>query len=202
MVGVATRTRKKPAATITLDDLLSLDLGCGQNKVEGFHGVDNAPDSAADTMFDLFAGDRWPFEDSSVGRVVANHLVEHIPHYHPGYHGRDGWFVFFDELYRVCADGAECRFVHPYAQNERAFWDPTHTRYIHEMTWYYTNKAWREAQRLDHYPVAANFDVANITSGVHPEFEHRADEVQRFAKSFYWNAIGDLSVVLVARKPA
>lgn len=181
--------------------LLKLDLGCGQNKHDGYHGVDIADDSAADTKFDLFAGERWPFADASVSHAVASHLVEHIPHYRPEYGGRDGWFVFFDELYRVCVDGAEVTIHHPYALNERAFWDPTHTRYVHEMTWYYLDAEWRKMQRLDHYPTVCDFKVANIVSGVHGDFEHRSDQVKQWAKQHYWNSIGDLAVTLTCRKP-
>ena len=178
--------------------LLKLDLGCGQNTTEGYHGVDIA--GTPDTVFDLFGGDPWPFEDNSVSHAVANHLVEHIPHYHPNYQGRDGWFVFFDELYRVCVDGAEVRLVHPYAKCDRAFWDPTHTRYVHEAHYWYLQPEWRSANRLDHYNVRCHFDTASVTSGVHSSFEHRSAEVQHFAKEHYWNAITDLAVVLVARK--
>jgi predicted SAM-dependent methyltransferase len=200
---VTTRARKKPVVSTLADQghLLKLDLGCGQRKRDSYHGVDNAPGADADTRFDLFSGEPWPFADNSVSHVHASHLVEHIPHYMPAYQGRDGFFVFFDEVHRICADGAEVTLEHPYAINERAFWDPTHTRYIHETTWFYLDAGWRKLQGLDHYPVRCDFKIANIVSGISAVFEHRTDEVKAFAKQHYWNAIGDLSVTLTASKP-
>lgn len=179
---------------------MKLDLGCGQRTTEGFKGADIKAGPNVDYVVDLFAGKRWPWKNNSVDEVVSNHLVEHIPHYRPEYKGADGWFVFFNELYRVMKPDATAVFNHPYSRNDRAFWDPTHTRYIHEMTWYYLDRNWREAQALDHYDAKCDFEVVTITTQVADQIHTRSHDAQQFARSFYFNSVGDLSVVIKARK--
>jgi SAM-dependent methyltransferase len=173
-------------------------LACGQNKQEGFTGIDIAGD--ADIFHDLLKTP-WPIRKNTVDETFCSHFVEHIPHYRPEFKGVDGWWVFFNELYRVVKDGAKCVFVHPYAKHERAFWDPTHTRYLHETTWYYLDKNWREAQKLDHYHATCDFEVVLIQSnGLDADTANRSHEVQAYRRLYYWNVIPDLVVELKARK--
>lgn len=179
---------------------MRLDLGCGQRATEGFVGVDIKAGSGVDHVVDLFAGKRWPWKANSVEEIIANHLVEHIPHYRPEYKGVDGFFVFFNEVYRVCKNEAFVTLNHPYSRNDRAFWDPTHTRYIHEMTWYYLDRNWREVQGLDHYDATCDFEVVNIATTVHDRFLTRHHEAAQFAREHHFNAVGDLNVLLKARK--
>lgn len=177
---------------------MKLDLGAGQNPTPGFKSVDYTGD--VDYTVDLFAGKRWPWKTNTVDEVVANHLVEHIPHYRPDYKGRDGWWVFMDELYRVCKPDAKVVFTHPQAQNQRAFWDPTHTRYIVPQTWYYLDRTWRESQGLDHYCGTCDFEVVVINAAIADSLAQRHHEAQTFGRNHYWDALGDLYVELKARK--
>ena len=174
-----------------------LDIACGQRKQEGFKGIDIA--GKADIVHDLDEIP-WPIRTSSVQEVWCAHYVEHIPHWRPGWE-RDGWWRFFDELYRVMAPGAKAEIIHPYAMHVRAFWDPTHVRYIHEMAWYYLDKEWREAQNLHHYPVECDFEVLNVdATGLDNDYMSRSAETQAFARTHYWNVIPDLRVILKSRK--
>ena len=75
-----------------------LDLACGQNKQEGFTGIDIAGNY--DIQHDLTVVP-WPIAKDSVDETFCSHFVEHIPHYRPEFAGVDGWWVFFNELYRV-----------------------------------------------------------------------------------------------------
>lgn len=135
---------------------MKLNLACGQHPTEGFTNVDirGTPDVICDLL-----NPPWPFKDDSVTEVICEHFVEHIPHFLPIHLGFDGWWVFFGELYRVCANGAALAFVTPTIQSGRAFWDPTHTRFIHEMTWAYLYRPWREKNDVDHYGAEVNFEV-------------------------------------------
>jgi hypothetical protein len=172
---------------------LKLDVACGQNKQAGFKGIDIAGD--ADIVHDLNVFP-WPVKKHSVTEVWCSHYVEHIPHQVNGA-AKDGWWLFFDELMRVCKKDAKLTFVHPYSRSDRAFWDPTHTRYVHEMTWYYLDKTWREAQGLDHYQTVADFEVTLIQgTGMSDAFVTRNHETQEYAKAHYFNIIPDLMVEL------
>jgi hypothetical protein len=188
LVVVEKPKRKQRTKTI------KLDVACGQNKQEGFVGIDIAGE--ADIVHDLNAYP-WPLEDGSVNEVFCSHYLEHIPHYRPEFNGVDGWFMFFNELQRVCRKDAKLTFVCPYSRNDRAFWDPTHTRYIHETTFYYLDKAWRESQKLDHYAAECDFEVVVISSdGIETGIASRHHEAQDFARRHYFNVLGDLIVEL------
>lgn len=177
--------------------LLKLDIACGNAKAPGWTGIDIAGDHA-DIVHDLFSFP-WPIETGSVGEVRISHFVEHIPHYRPEWGARDGWWLFWEEVHRICARGAEIHVVHPYVKSDRAFWDPTHVRFIHEMTWYYLDPAWREANGLQHYTDAA-FDITVISgAGVADDIATRNHEHQAYARSHYWNVIPDLVVELKRR---
>jgi len=170
-----------------------LDIACGQNKQAGFKGIDIAGD--ADIIHDLNETP-WPIKASCVQEVFCSHYVEHIPHWRPGWE-RDGFWMFADELYRVMKTGGTAEIIHPYTMSVRAFWDPTHTRYIHEMTWHYLNREWREANGLDHYPVKCNFEVVTLTMlGVSEDYMSRNHEAQAFQRTHYWNVVSDLGVLL------
>lgn len=149
----------------------------------------------------------WPFEDDSVEEVFCSHFVEHIPHWRPWWMDhQDGLLLFMDEVWRICKDGAKVEIIHPYAQSKRAFQDPTHTRFINEITWWYFNREWREMQKLDHYPVVANFAVEGIGNGWYPVAEAgyggelRSEAARATASERYWNVITDLAVTLKAIK--
>lgn len=173
-----------------------LDIACGQNKQPGFKGIDLAGD--ADIVWDLNETP-WPIKTGCVQQVFCSHYVEHIPHWRPGWE-RDGWWMFFDELYRVMRKEAVAEFHHPYVMSPRAFWDPTHTRFIHEQTWYYLDPNWRSANGLDHYPIKADFEVVTIdATGVQDEYLARNMETQNFQRTHYWGVIADLRVLLKKR---
>lgn len=173
-----------------------LDIACGQNKQVGYKGIDISGD--ADIVHDLFEFP-WPIKTSCVQEVFCSHFIEHVPHDHPGWE-KDGWFLFFDELYRIMKRDGVAQFHHPYAKNDRAFWDPTHVRFVHEVSWYYLDKSWREMQGLDHYPADHDFEVVTINTDLQGDLASRHHEAQAYARNHYWNAVGDLSVFLKVRK--
>jgi hypothetical protein len=177
---------------------IKLDIACGQNKQEGFTGIDIAGD--ADITHDLFKFP-WPIEDNSVSEVFCSHFVEHIPHYRPDWGEKDGWWLFWEEVYRVCEPGAKIVVLHPYVKSDRAFWDPTHIRFIHEMTWYYLDAEWRKVQKLDHYQTTVDFECVVIAgNGIAEDMATRSAEAQAFGRQHYWNVVADLQIELKVRK--
>ena len=180
------------------DPGIKLDIACGKRKQEGHVGIDIAPDSDADIKHDLTVYP-WPVEDASVKEAFCSHYVEHIPHQVDG-SSADGWWLFWDEVHRVMRKGAQIKVHHPYVRSDRAFWDPTHTRYIHEMTWYYLDANWRKEQGLDHYPSSADFEVVVINGiGVPDAVVNRSVEQQEYMRAHYWNCVPDLEVILRKR---
>lgn len=174
-----------------------LDIACGQNKQKGFRGIDLRGD--ADIIWDLFEYP-WPIKTSSVQEVFCSHFVEHIPHDRPGW-DKDGFFLFFEEVQRICREGAQVQVIHPYGKNSRAIWDPTHQRSIHETTWSYLDPAWRQANKLDHYNTTCDFEVVTMNGvGIADDIAARNPQMQAYAQAHYWDVIADMQVILKVRK--
>lgn len=172
---------------------MKLDLGAGKRPREGFLGVDVVEGS--DFRVDLFGPNAWPFEDGSVEEVWSSHLVEHIPH--GDYREPDGFYRFFNEVWRICETGARVTIVHPYAKSQRAFKDPTHRRFITEETWAYLNREWLELTDLTHTTgFGGNFEMESLSADPVGPADGRVDDDMR---GMYWDAVSDLTVVLRAR---
>lgn len=186
------KTKKKKVEV----ELVKVDLACGQNKQEGFTGIDIADTDDADIVHDL-SDYPWPFEDDSVDETFCSHYVEHT---YPVGGQNDGLIAFMNEQYRILKDGGKARIIHPFLKGDRAFQDPTHTRFIPDVTWWYFNREWRELQKLDHYPITANFEVANIQSDWLDPWNLKSIEAQQYGLRHHWNVVGDLVVDLVAHK--
>lgn len=185
MVAKATpRRRTKQVAPVRLD------LACGQNRREGFTGIDCIPGDGVDLVVDLVDQRPWPFEDGSVDELHCSHFVEHLT----------DLCGFMDEAWRIAKDGATFTILHPYYTSIRAWQDPTHVRAINEVTWYYFSRAWRELQRLDHYPVACDWEVVSITTQWNEPWNLKSEEARQFALAHYFNVVSDLTVILKANK--
>ena len=175
---------------------MKLNIAAGQQPIPGFKGIDIA--EGADIVHDLNVFP-WPIKSNTVTEAVCSHYAEHIPHYRPEFNGVDGWWLFFDELSRIMKRNATATFTHPYVWNDRAFWDPTHVRFIHEMAYYYLDKQWRTSQGLDHYPVKCDFEVVTISAGLSDEMMAKNDQAQAYARMHYKNSVGDLTVIIRKR---
>src|SRR5579859_5561149 len=57
--------------------MIRLNLGCGQNKKEGYVNLDKYDSFSPDVVWDLERFP-WPFETSSVGEVALIHCLEHL----------------------------------------------------------------------------------------------------------------------------
>jgi predicted SAM-dependent methyltransferase len=55
---------------------LTLHLGCGQRRLEGFLNIDIMPSSAVDLLCD---SRRLPFPAGTVSRIETYHMIEHLP---------------------------------------------------------------------------------------------------------------------------
>jgi len=200
---------------------VKIDLACGDNKTEGYIGVDIADIPGVDIVHDLSVFP-WPFENDSVDEVVCNQYIEHIPHDDilgdikdvlkectsfdefkekalEKTKSKDGFIKFLEELYRILKPGGKAVLKAPYATNVRAYGDPTHTRYIHDWSFYYANKEWRDVNKLTHYNINADFDVA-YSYFIDEELSLKSTEVRQEAFKRDWNSIIELIVELEKRK--
>ena len=96
-------------------------------------------------------------------------------------------------------EGAKATIVTPFYSSTRAIQDPTHCfPPLCEASYLYFNKKWREEQKLDHYPIIADFDYT-FGYAVDGDIGVRSMEYQQFAVKHYINSVLDLQVVLTRR---
>lgn len=169
----------------SLKPQLAFDLGSGPNPEPGFTGVDLIDDIPGVIPFDLFSGQPWPWEDNSVSRLRASHVIEHIPAelVHTGEWRtvrierrdastgtkirdvkripvrQDALFRFFDEAYRVLEPGGTFELAWPDAWCDGAVQDPTHYRQLPLAFLNYLTLEGRRNLRVTQYVVACDFEV-------------------------------------------
>lgn len=191
-----------PPATTPAPAALRLDLACGQVPRQGFEGVDLWEGAKHVVDLQKFP---WPFETNSVVEVFCSHYVEHIPH-HPKIVTADGkeqnpFFAFFDELHRIMEGGAWARIIVPCARSNRAFWDPTHERFIMAETFLYLSSQWRRDNGLSHYNTTCDFNVNVLNAIADSQINTYAPEVAQRHLNNYWNTINDFHALLQCVKP-
>lgn len=202
--------------------LLRLDVACGDRKPQGFMGIDCAAGPNVDIVHDLFHFP-WPVSDDTVGEVHCSHFLEHIPHDELpevdlttgalraprrwiedltrwGPPVRDLWFRFWEELHRICVDGALVGVQVPYYSSVRADQDPTHRRRMCEASFIYLSQEWLEREKI-FYPFDGNFDVVRQQQQLNPEHRGRADEAIVWMATHDLNVVDDLTVTLRVKKP-
>lgn len=192
-----TQKPKAPAAPIRLD------IASGQNRREGFTGIDLWPGSDVVHNLNHYP---WPFKDASVSETHCSHYIEHIPvaYWHPGNkyspvqetpEGVDALCKFFDELYRILVPGGTCSLIAPYYASQRCWQDPTHRRAITDATFFYVSREWRTTNKLDHYGMTCDFE-ATWGYAFDGDLNTRNDEYRQFAVRHYLNAVADIHVTL------
>ncbi len=102
---------------------MKLNLGCGNNHLEGYVNVDKEAGAAPDQQVDLEVFP-WPFDDNSVEEIQMSHVLEHL--------GRDTdvFLGIMKELYRICAPDAQIVITVPHPRHDHYLCDPTHVRPI------------------------------------------------------------------------
>lgn len=166
---------------------LKIDIACGQNKAEGFFGIDIAKAKGVDMVYDLEKFP-WPIPDNSVDEAVCNHYIEHTKDI----------IKFMEEIYRILKPGGKILIRAPYYNSVRGWQDPTHTRLISEATYLYYNKDWRTQNKLDHYPIHCDFDF-NFGYDFMPDWAMRSEEAKAFALRHYTNVVSDIQAMLIKK---
>lgn len=141
---------------------MKLDLGCGYRLNPGHTGVDIVP---LKKLFpgivpphyedhfiqhDLFRFP-WPIKDSSVDHAILRYFVELIPHMLPDQardplaSHLDGFYLFFEELYRVMQPYGKVQIVTPIGERGT----PSVQRSLNFYTWQHLSKDWRDESLVD-----------------------------------------------------
>jgi hypothetical protein len=106
---------------------MKLNIGCGYKRIPGFHNVDADSGCSPDTLHNL-EQTPWPFASDSVTEIIADHVLEHL--------GRstDAWFAIWQEIYRICVNGAVIHVTVPHPRHDVFLVDPTHVRPVFPET--------------------------------------------------------------------
>jgi len=124
-----------------------LNVGCGNQIMPGWLGIDSVRTEATDIVRDITRG--LPFADSSVAEIYCDNVLEHI--------GPNDDFVFvLNEFYRVLKPGGTAAIIVPDGRSQAAWQDPTHQRAFVPRSALYWNQ---DLQWPKLYGITANFDV-------------------------------------------
>ena len=112
----ATQSKKTPEKA-HIEQLIMLDVGCGEAKNEGFIGMDKRKLPSVDIVHDAEQFP-WPLSDESCAVVVMSHFVEHVK----------PWLQIdlINECWRVLKMGGVLAINVPHALSFGYLQDPTH----------------------------------------------------------------------------
>jgi SAM-dependent methyltransferase len=118
--------KKKKAKTVSHG--IRLHLGCGDDKQEGFIGMDNNDHQCVDIVHHIESFP-YPIDDESCHVILAAQVAEHI----------DPRLTidFFNELWRIMRPGGQLILSVPYAGSIMYWDDPTHCNGFIETTFSY-----------------------------------------------------------------
>lgn len=115
---------------------MKLHLGCGKDYWDGFENVDINPVNKTEVCIDLHEYHRYPWEDNSVDKFVALHLLEHL----------QNTLGVMQRLHRCAKPGALFYMAVPYGSSDDAWEDPTHIRpFFYNTPFYYSQEAYHRA---------------------------------------------------------
>ena len=111
-------------------EILKLDIGCGDNKMDDHWGMDYKKFPGVDIVHDARVFP-WPFPDETFTLLSSSHFLEHIPR-------DDGVFIeVMNECWRILKPGGHFRIAVPYGGSTLYYGDPTHINPIVPQTFHY-----------------------------------------------------------------
>ncbi|MBI4115513.1 MAG: class I SAM-dependent methyltransferase [Candidatus Omnitrophica bacterium] len=99
--------------------MTTLDLGCSDNKTNKAFGVDIDIHNHPDVVFDLNKFP-YPIQDSSVDRVYAKHILEHL----------NDLYGIFKEIHRILKNDGDFIIEVPHFSCRVAYSEPEHNRFF------------------------------------------------------------------------
>jgi predicted SAM-dependent methyltransferase len=104
---------------------LKLNLGCCDQRIGGYLGVDICPGAAVDVIADL--SEPWPWDSGTVDEILAFDVIEHLP----------DKILTMNEAHRVLKVGGVIMIHVPTTDGSGAFQDPTHVSYWNRRSFMY-----------------------------------------------------------------
>lgn len=174
---------------------MKINLGSGSKRYPNYINIDSDAQSQPDFVLNI-EKDPLPFEDNSVGAVIAHHILEHLG---------DGFFHCIKELYRVCKHGTIIDVHVPHPKHDTFLIDPTHKRpiYPHTLDMFSKTRNKRDMDSggcetplgficdvdmyvVDHRPVLDEYWI--------PQFQHMSEEQCEHAARTFNNVISEYHI--------
>jgi SAM-dependent methyltransferase len=178
--------------------LLKINLGCGRKKIEGYVNLDSNPHVEPDVLINV-GRDPWPFEDSSVDRAAASHIMEHLD--------TDELMHFMKELYRVMKPGHPIHVAVPHPRHDVFINDPTHKTPITLTTLGQFSNAFHREMKWVHTPhssfLKVDFTLIEINALLDKRFEGKELSHQELSEIEQRenNVIIEYHIIMAAEKP-
>jgi predicted SAM-dependent methyltransferase len=151
-----------------------LEVGCGDNKREGYLGMDVIKLAGVDVVHDMNISP-WPFEDNAFSEIVFDDVLEHSKDF----------FGILSEVYRVSAPNAIIKISLPHYSSDNMYSDPTHTIFFSSRSFNYFDKSLNYKHSF--YLEKVNFKVLKKYIAFREYFAH--DNKRPFFNPFKWLGI-------------
>lgn len=110
---------------MSINKVVQLNLGCGDQRLEGFFGLDRLPRQGTDLICDLERG--IPIAANSVNHIYAKSVLEHLANLEP----------LLREILRALKPGGTVYIYVPHWSNPFYYSDYTHRRFFGLATFDY-----------------------------------------------------------------
>jgi len=164
--------------------LTRVDLGCGSHKAIGYTGVDLAPSPSVDVVADLTR--RFPFDASSVDRLRAHDIIEHLP----------DRIHTMNEIWRICKPDALIDIRVPSSDGRGAFQDPTHVSFWNKNSFFYYTRQYLPYFNLcQTYGFKGEYEIVAISEEVSNDNVIHVNVILKVIKSINKASIGEADLV-------
>jgi len=186
--------------------MAKLNLGCGQNKKDGYINVDKYDSFIPEVVCDLEAFP-WPFGNNYADEIYLTHVLEHLGA------SLDQFLSIMKELYRISAPDAKIFISVPHPRSDGFAGDPTHVRPINPAILSLFSKKknleWK-ALGWPNSPLATyidvDFDMISVEYKLTPHWAEQlrtgkmnAAEID-FALKSYFNVVDEINITLCVCK--
>jgi SAM-dependent methyltransferase len=165
-----------------------LNVGCADNKVDGFLNLDMDERVRPDVQWDVETTP-LPFADSTFDCILASHVLEHVHRIIP---------LVYD-FHRILKPGGHLIAVTPYGGSDDAWEAPQHVTYFTDKTWAYFSDRLYDAQQTAGSGARQGYRYADwefITVRMIPYPEFVDDPEIEFKRRHWRNVIQEVHAVL------
>lgn len=149
-----TSSLPKPSS-VSNSPKLKLNLGCGNNKLQGFINIDKYAGCRPDRHMNLEIFP-WPFDSASVELVLARHVLEHVGQSPSVFCG------IMQEIYRVLEPGGTLEVKFPHPRSDGFLGDPTHVRALTPQVFQLFSKRANAEAKAKNWPNTPLAEIHNI----------------------------------------